>query len=104
MALILLNAKKEFNMQLKLQVFQIDAWADGESEWRYNNVIPLGKVYITGEPTKTKLLNALRRNHYLPDVKDNENYYLDDYFSSDGTWCIQQADDYMPLFDFQEFR
>ena len=91
-------------MQLKLQVFQIDAWADGEGGWTYNQSFPLGKVYIEGEPTKVKLLNALRRNHYLPAVKDNNKFYLDDYFSYEGTWCLQQAKDYMPLFDFQEMK
>ena len=87
-------------MAKKYQVLQIDAWAYDDG-WRYNNVIPLKNVYIEGEMTKLKMLNALRRNGYLP-AGNNKDYEIDDSYIDTATWSLVKSDDYMPLFDLVE--
>ncbi len=87
-------------MAKKYQVLQIDAWAYGD-DWVYNNVIPLGKVYIEGEPSKVKILNALRRNNYLA-AGNNKDYAIDDSYIDTATWSLVKSNDYMPLFDLVE--
>lgn len=86
-----------------LQVFQIDAWAEGDGSWTYNNSFPLEKFEYKGELTKRKLLNLLRKKGYLP-PDSQRKYKVDDYFTFEGMWCVQQRNNGMPVYDVQEFN
>ena len=88
-------------MQKKFRVISIDAWWH-DNEWIYNNILPCGMVYITGNPSKTKILNALKRNNYLPQKVENTQYDVDDGRIYDAVICVMQADDYMPLYELVE--
>jgi len=81
---------------MKLQVWQIDAWKDPDG-WRYNNSIPIGDIEVNGEPTKRKILKALRDKEWL----DHKRYIVDDYFTFEGTWMVKMPND-MPLYDLLE--
>lgn len=84
---------------MTLQVWQIDAWANPiHKTWTYNNTIPICKVTVNGDPTKRKILKALRDAEIL---KPESIYRVDDC-SYDGWWSVQLKSNYMPLFDLQE--
>jgi len=80
-----------------LQIYQVDAWAEGDSGWTYNDSFPLKKIYINGEVTEKKLLNALRRNEFIGPIRD---YVIDDYYDYQGEYEVQLIkDDYRPIFN-----
>lgn len=89
-------------MQKKYQVHKIDALLYGD-DWVYNDVQQLGKVYITGNPTKTKILNALYRNNYIPKV-DKDAYYIDDSDIDDFVLSLREEESDKPLFDLIELE
>ena len=84
---------------MKLQVVQIDAWADPDGGWTYNNSIPLTDIEINGELTARKVFRALRGKGFL---RKESDYRLDDCFSFEGIWVVKLKEDDMPLFDLIE--
>lgn len=82
----------------KLEVFQIDAWAEPDGSWRYNNSISICEVEVNGQPTKRKILKALRNKGLL---SPESIYQVDDYLTFEGTWVVQLRNG-KPLFDLLE--
>lgn len=80
----------------KLKVIQIDAWADLDNLWTYNDAIPICTVEVNGEPTTRKILTALRNINLL---RPESIYVVDDYLSYENTWTVQRKNDLKPLFD-----
>ncbi len=85
---------------MHLQVFQIDAWREPDNTWRYNNSIMLDKIEVKGEPTKRKILKALRDGNY---ISKESIYQVDDYFTYEGMWCVQLKNG-MPVIDVLELK
>lgn len=83
-----------------LEIFQIDAWREPDNSWRYNNSFPIGWLEVNGEPTKRKILKALREKELL---SPKSIYQVDDYFTFEGTWIVQLRNG-MPLYNLIEFK
>ena len=81
----------------KLDVYYIDAWADCENSWTYNDMWFVKELTIKGEPTKRKLVNALVRNELLkPGIKCE----MEECSFDPPIFSIMRADDMMPMYDF----
>ena len=81
---------------MKFIVYQIDAWLEPDKSWRYNNSIEVGTVEINGEPTTRRILKAMRDAGYITKPGFHE---VDDYFSCDSTWVVQEIRNGRPVFD-----
>lgn len=93
--------RKERKTNMELQVYQIDAWIEPDGSWTYNNTFPICKVSVNGEPTKRKILKALRDKELLPEP-DKFKVSVDGYFTYDGIWSVQKRSNFMPVFDVVE--
>lgn len=82
-----------------LQIIKIDAWRYDDG-WIYNNTFPLEKIKVDWEPTKRRILKLLREKGY---IGPKSIYQVDDYFTFEGTWCVQRRNG-EPLYDVMEMR
>lgn len=80
---------------IKYELRQIDAWADPEGGWTYNETFHLDEYFISKEATHQDILNALRGPWIYEDAS-----FESFVFEEDGNGMIEIClkDDGCPIF------